>query len=355
MGIYGCQFNTDEQHGVNISWQQNKYSELFKIGYNETDTLLKVFFIGGKELATYHMGKNPNQFPSTIKIKKNNRIAVSSSIFARFLTELNLGNSIVAIDNLNFVHSSLKSYLNNPTAIQPSGELQLEELIKSDPDIFFTYTLNAEGIPAFSRLSKRNIPVVYIQNHQEQHPLARSEWIKVFGLITDKLNTADEIFNQVDSVYLSLAQNKTPHKKTLMINAPYSGNWMVPNTNNYLSKLLLDASLNCIWQDKNLDEKQFTYTIPMESAMKHLLQADIWLNVGSYSDLDELLKNEPRIESVLNSNDKLQIFQNNKQQEESGANSYWDLGSIHPEILLNDLISIAKGKPNSLYFYQQFR
>lgn len=341
---------------MNINWKNNKYSELFKIGYNETDTLLKVFFSDGKELATYHMGKNPGLFPSSIKIKSNNRrIAVSSSIFLRFLTELNSGNSIVAIDNLNFVHSTLKGYLNNPIEIQPSGELQLEELIKSEPNIFCAYTLNAEGIPAFSRLYKQNITVLYIQNHQENHPLARSEWIKVFGLITNKLNIATQIFNRVDSIYMSLLKKITPHKKTIMINAPYSGNWMVPNRNNYLSQLLNDANLNCIWQDENLNKQQLTYSIPLEIAFNCLLQADIWLNIGSYSDLDKLLKNEPRIESVLNSNDKIKIFQNNKQQEESGANSYWDLGSIHPEILLNDLINIGQGKFDSLYFYQQFR
>lgn len=354
-GIFGCQQKKQSPPSKKINWISAKYAKLFKIGSVESDTLLKIFFINGKELATYHLGDNPNLYPNAIHLTRKNRLAVSSSIFARFLTELNQGNSIVAIDNSNFLHSSIKSKIQNPKEIQPSGELQLETLINCKPDIFFTYTLNAEGIPAFSRLQKKNIPVVYIQNHQENHPLARAEWIKVFGLITNRLKYATDIFHQVDSTYSSLLVNQKTQKSSAMINAPYSGNWMVPGRDNYFSKLMIDANLQCTWQQENLEKEQLSYTIPLESAMNYLLLSDIWINVGSYQNLENLTKNESRIQRILQANNKLKIFQNNKQQEQSGANSYWDLGSTHPEILLKDLININLGKTDSLYFYTRLR
>jgi iron complex transport system substrate-binding protein len=354
-GILGCQQKNQNQPSKKINWISADYAKLFKIGIIESDTLLKIFFVNGKEIATYHLGNNPNSFPDAIHINHKNKLAVSSSIFARFLTELDLGNSIVAIDNLNFLHSSIKSQLQNPIEIQPSGELQLETLINCKPDVFFVYTLNAEGIPAFTRLQKKNIPVIYIQNHQENHPLARAEWIKVFGLITDRLERANKIFKQVDSTYSSLLAKQNTQKSRTMINAPYSGNWMVPNRNNYFSKLMVDANLQCSWQEDKIKQEQLSYTISLESAMNYLLLSDIWINVGSYENIESLIKSESRIQRILQANTDLKIFQNNKQQELSGANSYWDLGSTHPEILLKDLININLGKTDSLHFYIQIR
>lgn len=355
MGLFSCDQKNQDDPTKKINWINADYAKLFKIGIVETDTLLKIFFVNGDELATYHLGGNPNSFPDAIHINRKNRLAVSSSIFARFLTELDLGYSIIAIDNLNFLHSSLKSQLQNPTEIQASGELQLETLINCKPDIFFTYTLNPEGIPAFSRLQKKHIPIVYIQNHQENHPLARAEWIKVFGLITNKLKQATEIFQKVDSTYSALLGKQKFQKNRIMINAPYSGNWMVPSNNNYFSKLMIDANMQCSWQEDKLKQEQLSYTIPLESAISFLMLSDIWINIGSYKSIESLTKNESRIQHILDSNSDLKIFQNNKQQEAYGANSYWDLGSTHPEILLNDLININLGQTDSLYFYTRLR
>ena len=351
----GCTNGDNHQKTLeSIQWQNNSYAKYFKIGTTATDTIILIYFDSSRIIQRFHKGKNPNQYPDFTSIASQSnpqKIAVLTSAFAEFLSQLKSLNKVIAVDQLNFWTSKSINQLplkNQTLEIQKGGNLQIEKLLQTNPDLTFTYTLEPK---TDSRIGKFN-NLIYIQNHFEVHPLARAEWIKVFGLFLNSTHLADSLFQQEKDSYLKIKnQLKTQKRPKVMVNLPFTGIWWVPQKNNYLTQLIYDAGGNPIWITPNLGGSN-SVQISNEQALSHLNQCDILLHPGSVKNITEI--SDVRIEKTLNSR-KPQIWQNDLNMEPSGANPYWEIANSQPHLLLKDLRSIFYEPSELPYFYRQIK
>jgi len=365
-------FQTNE-----ITWNANKYAQLFEIGVSKSDTFIRLynykqahanvpqnkiligsFFWGGtKQSGNFSSSPNATEKYYT-KISKRQRYILLSTVFTRFFAELDQQHTIVGVDQAKYLCKDIFPQKNKIPSVQPTGEINAEAALNLSPDIVVAYYINDKEKSNLERLNTKNTHVLFCQSHLENHPLGRAEWINLFGLLTGGEKTA--FFSNIESAYLKLKKDlsvTTP--VNVMINLPYSGTWDVPRQNTYLSILLKDAKTNPVWLENNNYEGVGSAQIGLELGYQLLSKASYWINPGMCESIACIKSTDPRIAKclpVLNN----KVFQCNFTQEPDGANAYWDLGAVHPEYVLSDFAKMFHAeKPDfaakKYYFYQQLK
>jgi iron complex transport system substrate-binding protein len=330
----------------------NHYAKLYRLSYDKSDTFLHVLDENQKPVISYFWGKS-SSFPDHHKIHAKGKKIVLSVLFARILKELDISSEIVGVDNLAYFPADIP-VANSCISLQKSGIVDYETLLKLPARLTFAYFLQTNDFQQLNRLNSANHTVVFIQSHQEEHPLARAEWIRPMAWLLGKPKQGDSIFNLIKQHYelLTLASKKLPQpKKRVMLNLPFQGSWYVPNGRNYFTRLLFDAGLEPAWEFSPQQSSKESILISLEQAVGYLQHCDYWLNLGSATNKSDVSNSEPRLSSFCR-NPRIKLFQCDLKMEAQGANPFWDLGFVHPELLLSDLIEIQKGT-STLNFYRR--
>ena len=121
------------------------------------------------------------------------RWATSSTSHVGFAEELNELNSLKALSGTNYVSSEgVQSRINKNEIVElgQTGQPNIEWIIRNQIEVYLNFSI-AENASVQSLLEKAQIPMIYIGEWNEKHPLARAEWIKVFGVLFDKQKQAD--------------------------------------------------------------------------------------------------------------------------------------------------------------------
>ena len=330
----------------------NKFAQLFDLYTTKTDTLVHIYGQNQRPIGQYFWGKS-EILQNHIKITRGNTYVTLSAVFARMIHELNLGDCIKGIDNRSFIPKDIKLH-KNCNSLQQGGILNKEALLQIKPQITFTYLLDGSGEQEWKRLQHEQHCVVFIQSHLESHPLARAEWIRAVGWILGKPKLADSLYQQIETSYIELKSSNTDgDPKTVMLNLPFEGIWHIPNDSAYFTQILRDAHFNPSWLIESSHSGIGASSISMEDAIQYIQKSSYWLNLGSIKDISEITQIDARLAEVT-SKKSPNIFQNDKQIELNGANSFWDLGTVHPELILKDLILMQKDTSSEgLYFYRK--
>lgn len=214
------------------------------------------------------------------------------------------------------------------------------ELIYSiSPDLVLVYGVGSESASSFRRLMNMGIPVLYIADYLEQHPLARAEWIKVYGELLGRQEQAVKIFSSVRDKYEEVKQissGQPGSDNRVMLGLPFKDKWFVSPGNSYISKLIEDAGGTYLWASTESD-----VSIPMslEAVCQKALDADIWLNTGIALSVDDIRAVDARLAGLPVISEGL-VYNNNKRLNSYGGNDYWESGTVNPHILLKDIASI---------------
>lgn len=352
---YHCQNPiTPDKISPNTKIIPNHYAEYFQLRVTEEDTLLHILNLAKQPIASYTWGKSFHT-QNVQKIILRERIATLSVLFARMVDALGQGSNIIAIDNKDYVPSNLR-LPPNCVSLQTSGILNIERLLGLSPHISFLYVMNQEDIGTYQRLQNKDHSVIFIQSHQEKHPLARAEWLRAISWVLGEPQKGDSLFNKIKNQYenlrtLSAALRKHTPKTHVMMNLPFQGAWFVPNSEAYFSQLLQDAGFAPSWKFSPSQSSQASIRISMEEAIAAIKTATIWLHPGTVTSRKEIVFSDSRL-SFVDTLKSLKFYQFDKQLEPHGANAFWDLGALHPELILEDLIKINQHSLDSLYFYR---
>lgn len=230
------------------------------------------------------------------------------------------------------------------------GSLNRELIISIAPDLLMAYGVADPSSGSTARLSDLGIKVFYNADYLEEHPLARVEWIRLFGLLTGRERIADSIVRVVSASYTELASKvseSTGQRPGVLLGAPWEDVWYVSPANSYIGKLIEDAGGNYIYSDMTGAN---SVPLSVESVFRRAADAGIWINPGSAGSLDQITAADPRMAS-LPLFSKGQVWNNRKRITEAGGNDYWESAVVRPDLLLKDLVSILH--PELLPGYEQ--
>lgn len=206
------------------------------------------------------------------------------------------------------------------------------------------------------KLKTAGITVLYCDNFLEQHPLARAEWIRYFGVLAGKQQKADSLFESVKNNYLSIASqnDSTPYKPLVMTDALFGDSWFVPGGETYTSQLIADAGGRYVFSDK---KTLHTYPLSLEEVLTRAGKADVWIHTNQYVSLKNMETADRRYK-LFKPFTTGNVFNYNKRENPEGGNDFWETGVGRPDMILSDLhiiFSADTSRYRSMHYYRQLR
>ncbi len=340
-------FDENQFQKIKLDFAKNfeikKRESEFIVRVGSPDEIQKTYFLFPKET------KKPKKCSSNVSYISYplEKIATLSSTHIPFLKAIKKINSVKAVAEKKMIYAP---EIRN-SSIQELGAplVNIEKTKKMELDAIFTFFTKSSSFNQSRELERMNIPILYVQEFKEEHPLGRTEWIKFFSLFFNKFSEGSEIFNEVKKNYLQIkkkAQERNFSKK-IIIGYPIQGIWHAPSSKSDLAQLVRDAGFSYIW-NKEIGKVR----IPLESALLALREADVWLPQNNWKSREEALRTEKRIENfpifqknfVYNFNKR--IFLGNNYI----ANDYWEEALFRSDLLLNDLLLIFENKNDTVWF-----
>lgn len=229
------------------------------------------------------------------------------------------------------------------------ADLDYERIMKLKPDLLLTYTVSGAEPQYIIKLRSLGIPVLVLHDHLEDHPLARAEYLRLFGALTGRQQQADSLFNIVSERYNELCDNELKSSKKLLLNIPYGDAWYIPGGDSYMARLIHDAGGEVLGAEAGTSRSR---VITMEQAYSLSQEADIWLNPGHCRTREELSRIHQLFPKFGPLADGLPIYNNTLRTTPEGGNDFWESGAVRPDLILEDLRNIISGnQPDSLNYY----
>jgi iron complex transport system substrate-binding protein len=312
---------------------------------------------GGTELV-YYLAPHNVQLPDTISESHVirlpvNRIVCMSTTHTAMLSALGEAGIIVGVSGTGLVYDSLIRASVAGGSIPDVGyesNLDKELIVSLKPDLLMAYGVGASSAEYLHKLTEMGVKVMYNADYLEEHPLARCEWIKVFGLLTGREAQADSIFREASAAYMSLAaevRSVVTDKPDVLLGAPWEDIWYISPGNSYTGRLIADAGGRYLFDDLS-EPNSVPYAV--EAVFRRATEADLWLNPGTAESLNDIAVSDHRMT-------KLPVFtlgniwNNRNRVTPSGGNDYWEGAVVHPDLLLRDIVSILH--PELLPDYKQ--
>lgn len=231
--------------------------------------------------------------------------------------------------------------------------MNIERLLEIGPEVLMDYAMQGEN--NYVKLAKNaGITVVYNADYLEETPLGRAEWIKFAGLLFDKSDMADSIFNTIATAYDSLRTlaSTVDEKPTVFSGIMYGDTWFLPGGRNSGAIFLNDAGANYLWKDTQSDG---SLKLNFENVFSKAHNADYWIGVADFRSF-QALKNANRRYSEFQAFKSKQVYTYNAQIGAKGGFTFFELGYARPDIVLADLIKILHPEllpAYEMYFYKR--
>ena len=324
----GCTQHSAEQGAVPAG---NKYATGFQIMPTDSGTVVEVF----------------QPYKRLCINQPLRRLGTMSTVQVGFLYALDAIDCLVAVCNPELIYTPVKGEeIDLGDSMKPSAERTLQ----ANLDLLLAVNYGQYDNLEAARLEKLGVPILYINEWQEGSPLARAEWIRVFGALIGRLPQADSVFAEVEEKYEELKNLQSSisnlQSTKIMSGNNFRGTWYVPSGKNYLAYLFKDAGADYPFYE---DEQETSNPLTIEQTLHYFHDADVWVGAGGNS-LAELAQMDEK-HTWFKAYQDQRVYNWRKQCLPSGANNFWERGVVHPEEMLEDVIHMLNNAPDSLLHF----
>lgn len=324
-----------------ISELNLKYAKGFRIlNYKDFD-LIKIYNPNdaskvNTEFIIHNSGaKIPNRYKNLTKIKRPiSKMVCLTLTQLSYISELGGINKICGMNSSRFLfNKKIKKRIQEGKIklVGRKGNFKPEIIMKENPDVIFVSPFKEGGYASLKDVNMKLIPVFA---YNENHPLARAEWLKFFAEFTGKRKLADSVFNKIDKKYNSL-KNLTKNIKnrpTIFSGECKSGVWYAVGGKSYLSHYFHDAGADYIFKD---NKESGALRIDFESIYAKAAKAKYWRilnsNKGRFS-YNILESKDERYKDFYAFKNKNIIYCNMREK------AFYETSPVKPHIILADYI-----------------
>lgn len=310
---------------------------------------------------TYILHKKEAVLPDSLKQFQHiqipiNSLVATSTTHIPSLEMLGELDKLIGFPNLDYISSEKVRTLIAAKKIKELGSnqsLNTEVLIDLQPDVIIGYGLDNTN-PTLDNLQKNGLKVVLNGDWNEQSPLGKAEWIKLFGALVDKQKLANTLFTSIEKEYtitLSLVKN-CKLKPTILSGALFEDKWYLPQGESWGAKFLTNAGGNYLWQHS---KGTGSLALSFEEVIEKGLHADFWIGPGQFTSLKEI-KNASIAYTKFKAFKTKNIYSYSTKKGKTGGILYYELAPNRPDIVLKDLVKILHPELlpyHDLYFFQK--
>ncbi|MCX2745109.1 ABC transporter substrate-binding protein [Mangrovivirga sp. M17] len=343
IAISGCKKQNPEESTSSSEILKNDYAEGFSITKTEDGYLLRLFDVNNSTplneilLTDKKSEQNNNYQQLEIPLEK---IVIGSSTFIGFLNTLDKIEVIQGFPGKQLIYNKeLLARIEKGKVTDLGNQISwnVEKVAEMNPDAMILNLFGAED-PSIENIRKLGIPVIFVQDFQETHPLGKAEWIKVFGLLTGEYEKSVAIFEEIKNNYLVLKEKlgTVKNKPGVTSGMVYEDAWFAPGGHSYMATLISDAGGNYIWSDK-----EGTGGIPLakEVVLTRADQADYWIGAAAFDTYEKLKEHDKLFESIKAVENK-NVYTYIGKIRKNGGNDYFETAPVNPDILLKDIVLI---------------
>ncbi len=316
-----------------------EYSKNLKVGTLCGEKVAEIRSIVGRDtlIKRFNLGNAPQ------------RVVALSSAQIGYMLRLGLESRLVGVGEGKYIaDSSLYARVaaGQVAEVGSGSTISLEKLVALQPDLVLSFATGG-GHDDYERIEALKLPLMLTSEWQEDSPLAKAEWIKLYGTMFGVEALADSIFEQSKKDYLDVRDgllrhsvprndvaDSTPNQPCprVLVGMSYGGVWYAPGGNSFTARLIKDAGGCYLWAADTNRELQFS----LEEIMKVADSADVWVNPGMFGSPEELLAAEPRIKYIKAFKDKL-VCQNDGRKGPGGGNDFYESAVAYPAEMLQNL------------------
>lgn len=324
------------------------YAKHFKISVKEKRTILQIM---DPETGSVQHEIDISSFKEVKNPKQASFVALSSTHIG-MISKLDEANKIVGVSGMQYVSNAVvKANFKQKKVIELGEEstIPLEQIINSKANIII-YSGFGKEFPHQKQLEKLGIICIPNYDWKELHPLGKAEWIKLFGVLLNKEQAANDYFNHIEKEYKALKELAKNSKKSDCL---FSGNvfgdfWYTPAGESFNAQIFKDA--NCAYAYENT-KGIGSLSLTIEEVLQQNATCKYWMNPGA-STLDELKQQNPK--AVF-----FEAFKkNNVYCYSRKGNNFWEMSAIEPHKVLSDIIQVTHPEMHlekPLYFYSQLK
>lgn len=276
------------------------YAKEFKVDYYEGGYALITINEGGSFLVVPEDKKIPDNLDKNITVLKQ----PLDNIYLVATSAMDLFRELDGINNIKLSGTDADSwYIKEAADAIESGEMKYagkysapdyELILENDCDLAIESTMIYHSPEVKEQLESFEIPVLVERSSYEEHPLGRLEWIKLYAVLLDKEQKAQDYFDEQIKKLDELDNTENTGKTVAFFYITSNGTVNVRKSNDYVSKMIEMAGGNYIFDDLQSDNSLSTVNMQMESFYAQAKDADyiIYNSTidGELKSVDELIK-----------------------------------------------------------------
>ncbi len=193
-----------------------------------------------------------------------------------------------------------------------------------------------ENSGTYGRLGQLGIPLIECADYMETSPLARAEWMILYGMLFDREEEARRLFDATEREYNAL-KNLTEgvaDRPKVLVDRLYGQAWYVPAANSTMGIFIKDAGGENPFA---VHDRNGSVGLAGEQVLYQAEDADVWL-MRYAQDSDKTMRELASDNAIYT---QFKAFKDNRVY---GCNTsrvffYEDI-PFHPQWLLRDMISI---------------
>lgn len=198
---------------------------------------------------------------------------------------------------------------------------------------------------ALKRLEGTKLKGIPNYEWREKTPLARAEWVLLFGVLSGEFDKAQAFFNGVEQKYTAIQKSIQQNNKSNQLPVLISGNlygdqWIAPAGQSFEAQLYKDAGMAYLFANEKGTGSVFK---SLPEILKKGTIVSLWINPGQPSRA-KLLAQFQKAKFLPFYDKAIYCYT-------SRTNKYWELAAVHPDWLLTDLSQIANRQVKKLHFY----
>lgn len=311
------------------------------------DTLVKTFVL--RQTADFSRALPVELTGATVLQVPLKRVVTLSSAQIGYMLRLGFQDKIVAVGEGKYVADSAlyaRVQSGEVAEVGSGPTLSLENVVALKPDLVMSFATGG-GHDDYERINALGLPLMLTSEWQEDSPLAKAEWIKLFGRLFGVEALADSIFEQSKNLYLQAVNGGASDAvdggscPRVLVGMSYGGVWYAPGGNSYTARLIKDAGGCYLWASDTSRELQFS----LEEIMLVADSADVWVNPGMFATSEDLLASEPRVKYIKAFKEK-RVCQNDGRKGPGGGNDFYESAVVYPAEMLLNLRQCLKNATN---------
>lgn len=176
------------------------------------------------------------------------------------------------------------------------SEPDYELLIGEDCDLAIESTMIFHTPKVKEMIEDLGIPVLVDRSSYEDHPLGRTEWIKLYAVLADKQEEADSFFNEQAQVIEDLAGTENTGETVAFFYINTDGSVVIRSPEDYIPKMIEIGGGVYAFSDIQNTGSATSFSITMEEFYATACNADYLIYNGSIegeiTSIDELVQME---------------------------------------------------------------